>query len=587
MSSSLKRKCDNAYERGEPMMSDDEYDAMFGDDASAMQNADVKDGVVLPAWMGSLNKVRSEKSLEAFLKRMYYAEDFVVSSKLDGISALCDPLERKLYTRGNGRVGMDITRFINFINIDPIILNMDVYVRGELIMPKKTFESKYKTMFKNPRNLVAGQFSRKQMNKSILKDIYFVPYETIDSDPDRYQLAPSRQFEFLESDGLFWNTLSKSEITIESLTCILEDWEKENRYAIDGLVLTADGSYLRFDGENPKNSIAFKRETDVEQRETTVTEVEWNVSKWGVLVPTVLVKPVEISGVTISKLTGHNAKYIVDNKIGPGAKIMCVRSGDVIPYILSVVEESPYEIELPSSTWSGVNLMAEDENDTVEIKTLTNLFVGLGVKDVSLKTFEKMYEDCHLTTFPEMLNCAKRDLAGFFGDKTSEKILDRMSEVKSKPIEVSKIVGYSGVLGYGMGVRKVEKLLDDLGDISKTPSMNRVMQVEGFSDKTAEKVVENYPMMLKFLDLCVANGLQFAGKKKKNPNALKVCMTGFRDKNLEDSCIVSSSVTKDLDYLVCKDPTKDSEKKKKAEKFGIKIVSKDEFERILRHNLSI
>jgi DNA ligase (NAD+) len=583
---SLKEKCDIAYEMGEPIMTDAEYDATFGDGASSMQTDDVlKDVVPLPVWMGSLDKVRTEKSLDSFLKRLYQAPEFVVSCKLDGISALYDPVQKKLYTRGNGRMGMDITRFLKFINIDTSHMPTDrhSFVRGELIMPKKVFERKYKETFKNPRNLVAGQFSRKEMNKNILKDVYFVPYELIDSRKKSTQSLPSKQFETLSSDNFLWETILRSDVTIANLTDILEMWEKVSIFAIDGLVLAVNLPYVRSDGENPKNAVAFKRETDTIQRETTVTGVEWNVSKWGVLVPTVLVEPVEISGVTISKLTGHNAKYILDKGIGPGAKIVCVRSGDVIPYILSVVEESPHAIELPSSTWDGVNLMAEDEDDdTVEIKTLTNLFVGLGVKDVSLKTFEKMYEDCNLTTFPEMLNCTKRDLAGVFGDKTSEKILDRMYELKSKPIEVSKIVGYSGVLGYGLGVRKVEKLLEDLGDISKIPSRNRVMQVEGFSEKTAEKVVENYPMMLKFLDLCVANGLRFAGKKKKNPNALKVCMTGFRDKSLEDECISSSSVTKDCDYLVCKDKTKESGKTKRAKQLGVKIVSKDEFERILR-----
>lgn len=582
-SSSLKRKCDIAYERGEPIMTDAEYDAMFGDAASAMQNATVsKDVVELPVWMGSLDKSRSEKSLSSFLKRLDKTDSFVLSCKLDGISALYDPFKRKLYTRGNGRMGMDITRFLKYITIDYEVFRMKGYVRGELIMPKNTFNLKYKTLFKNPRNLVAGQFSRKQIDKTILEDVYFVPYELIYPD-EEIQPSPLVQLNTLRTnDLLLWDVLPRYNVSVQILTEILEVWEEESKFAIDGLVLAANLPYVRSDGENPKNAIAFKRETDVDQRETTVTVVEWNVSKWGVLVPTVHVKPVEISGVTISKLTGHNAKYILDNKIGPGAKIVCVRSGDVIPYILSVVKESPHEIELPSSTWSGVNLMVEDEADTVEIKTLTNLFVGLGVKDVSLKTFEKMYEECNLTTFPEMLNCKERDLARVFGTKTVEKILDRMYELKSKPIDIPKIVGYSGVLGHGLGVRKVEKLLDDLGDISKIPSEDRVMEVEGFSEKTAEKVVENYPMMLKFLDLCVANGLRFAGKKKKNPNALKVCMTGFRDKSLEDECILSSSVTKDCDYLVCKDKTKESGKTKKARQLGIKIVSKDEFERILR-----
>ncbi len=580
--------------------------------------------------MGSLDKKRDEKALDAWLDKTC-TDKFVVSAKLDGISALYDPEHNKLYTRGNGQTGCDISRFIKHLDLtrakvsakktlDLMLeaiperswkdVTLTAYVRGELIMANETFDLKYKKAFKNPRNLVSGQFGKKTINKDIIADIFFVPYEVIVSGMPS-QCPASEQLQ-QSSLMLPWIETQRSEMSVESLTKLLDEWTKECVFAMDGLVVTEDRMYMRNTSGNPKYSIAFKKETGTETAMTTVTEVTWDVSRWGLLKPVVHIEPVQLSGVTIQKCSGHNAKYISDNKIGPGAQIVCVRSGDVIPYIVVVVKPSD-SVTLPGSTWSGVDLQAEggEADGAIEIKTLTNIFSKLEVKHVSTKTIEKMYTDCGLNTFPKMLNCTKDDLNPVFKDKSADRIVSGMTDLKSRSVKVSVVVGAVGVLGFGLGTKRVENLFARLptlrsGDWETVPTVEDVCRVDGFAKKMAERVIQRFPMMTSFLRLCVENGLQLEGvedstvitaddaleersagalnavpdlpQPEPSERKMKICLSGFRDKELEKKYIVLPSVTKECEVLVCKSFDKKTGKMTKAEKLGVKMVLLTEFE---------
>ena len=620
-----QRIADEAYEAGNPIMSDAVYDATFGD-ASKHHELDIKTGQTtpLPLWMGSLDKKRDEKALNAWLEKTCI-DKFVISAKLDGISALYDPKHNKLYTRGNGQTGCDISRFIKHLDLNrakasakkTLDLMMDAvfertwkdtpltaFVRGELIMANEVFDRKYKNEFKNPRNLVSGQFGKKTINKDIMADIFFVPYEVIISEMSS-QCPASKQLQ--SSFMLPWIQMKRSEMSVESLTKLLDEMTKDCMFAMDGLVVTEDRMYTRNTIGNPKYSIAFKKETGTETAITTVTEVTWDVSRWGLLKPVVHIEPVHLSGVTIQKCSGHNAKYISDNKIGPGAQIVCVRSGDVIPYIVSVVKSCD-SVTLPGSTWSSVDLQAEggEADDTIEIKTLTNIFSKLEVKHVNAKTIEKMYGECGLNTFPNMLNCTKEELQPVFKDKSADRIIAGMTNLKSRSVKVSVLVGAAGVLGFGLGVKRVENLFACLptlrsGDWETVPVVDDVCRVEGFAKKMAERVVTYFPVMTSFLRLCVDNGIQLesievitaddnapngqnmpAPEERESPlnreRKMKICLSGFRDKDLEKKYNVLTTVTKECAVLVCKSFEKETGKMMKAKKLGVKMILFAEFE---------
>lgn len=512
---------DEAYAKGRPIMSDADYDATFGDESTHhLATALTKPGkkVSLPVWMGSLDKKRDAKSLEAWLKKTS-TDDFIVSAKLDGISALYDPKKNKLYTRGNGQTGCDISRFINHIkNADRVFENLasnqsgslQKYIRGELIMANDVFDLKYHD-FKNPRNLVAGQFNKKIINENIIADISFIPYELIvPCLPTQYPV-----FEQLRDNPLQWVNMDKAEINVESLTTLLNEWTKDSNFEIDGLVVMENRMYTRNLSGNPKYAIAFKKDVSTEVK-ANVIDVTWDISRWGLFKPVVIIEPVQLSGIIIHKLNGHNAKYILDNNIGPGAQILCHRSGNVIPCITSIVKPSN-NIILPSKTWKGVDLCVNPgtdlNTDAIEIKKLVNIFSKLNVEHVNLKTIEKMYRECNLNSFPKIMRCTETDLESSFKYASVQRIVVGISALKTRWVKASLIVGASGILGSGLGLKRVESLfacLDTLksGNWRTIPTVEEVMRVEGFAKVTANRVVDSFPDMISFLDMCLENGLK-------------------------------------------------------------------------------
>jgi DNA ligase (NAD+) len=596
----MQRFVNEAYENGTPVMDDDVYDATFGDSSNYHEFILDKMAVDLPTWMGSLDKKRDQKSIDSWLNKTKTV-DFIVSGKLDGISALFDSTNNKLFTRGNGQKGSDISQFMKYLNLEQakksakhvfkVLLDATTeneewsnlphicVVKGELIMPKHKFEEKYSSSFKNARNLVAGQFNRKTIdmkNINIINDIVFIPYEVVVIGAP-FQCPLFEQISC--SSSLPRTEMKRSDIKVDSLTRFYDQLSNEGEFTLDGLVITENRMYQPSYQQNPKHSIAFKKETDLETAISTVTSVVWSVSRWGLFKPVVHIEPIQISGIIVKKCNGMNAKFILEKKIGPGAQVVCVRSGDVIPNIVSVVKPS-CNVTLPDSqVWKGVNLCANniEQNDMAKIKMMTNILAKFEVKHISTKTVQKMFEECHIDSFFKFLNCTKSQLQPTFKDKTSEMIINELTKLKSKSIDIHVLVGSAGLLGCGLGAKKVVNLFTKVNwDV--VPSVEDVCKIEGFAKKTAEMVVKHFPSMISFVKLCIAHGLIVDGlvggvdqSKKK-----RICLSGFRDPKLEKKHIVLASVTKDCELLVCKSSNQTS-KMKKAEMLGVRIISLEDF----------
>jgi NAD-dependent DNA ligase len=223
----------------------------------------------------------------------------------------------------------NISHLFKYLKIPPLP-NYTVCLRGELIMSKKNFE-KYKHHYSNPRNLVAGIVNAKYPSVSP-EDIDLIVYELIEP---RYK--PSEYLKIL-SDWKFnvvpYTILKK--ISIRILNNILEYRKKNSNYEIDGIVVLQDSVHPRNTTRNPKYSFAFKGQSV--RAVVKVIEVLWKPTKDKYLIPRVRFQKTNISGVELEYATGFNAKFIKDNKIGPGARIIVARSGNVIPQIVGVIK---------------------------------------------------------------------------------------------------------------------------------------------------------------------------------------------------------------------------------------------------------
>ena len=612
----LKLELDDLYyNTGESDVSDDRYDKL----KQALQDRDPnfvppvgaklreKDNrALLPYWLGSADKVTPQEPevLDRWLAKnnninnINNSPSFVITEKLDGVSCLLSVKNNviKLFTRGDGIEGADISYLAKYFTSIPNKLPNNFSVRGELIIAKKVFKKKYKNKtvngreYKNSRNMVSGLIGGKTVREG-LSDVMFVAYEIVSSTAPKLE---DQLFTLKNNLGFFIvNHIIVNNISIPILEEILKNFKHDSLFEIDGIVITSNKPYDRNTSGNPKYMIAFKVNSEDDTVETEVTEVEWNISKWGQLKPVAVVKPVNLVGVTISRATAHNAKYVEENKLGPGSIIKITRSKDVIPYIVSIVSPSK-EPQMPDIPYNWdethVNISVEKNQNIMCVKLISDFFSKFGIKFVSEATVTKLFNN-GLDTLLKIISADKNRLLQVpeFHEKSAERIYTNIRNGLQN-IKLSTLLGASGIFGFGIGRKRVEALLLDIPDLltvyktrSKEDMINEITKVEGFSVLTATKIVNN----LKYADLFVQRIMPYISFQKNNRisnifTGHKYVMTGFRDKKLEDEITnrggkVTTTVSKNTTGLIIADKKAVSSKLEKAIELNIPVYDRQEF----------
>lgn len=345
------------------------------------------------------------------------------SLKLDGLSCAMYYRNGHMYqalTRGDGTTGIDITDKIykvvpGYIDIED--KSFTGAVRGEIIMPLDNFEefSKLHDDAKNPRNSTAGLIGAKEVLDD-LKYLNVVVYtvigiEAISEYP--FPLYPFTDYismhKWLENNFSSVVEMKVNTYTLEvnfmrDMEVLRDAWY--GKYPADGVVLTLNdikfnttpnGTYIEY------TACAFKFKA--ESKETYITGVEWNLSKTKLLVPTMLVNTVQLSGASVSRAAGCNAKMLQDKGWGVGAKVSITRSGEVIPNIEETLE--PKVPELPTRcpccdaelVWEGVHLKCPNPDcKDIQIQDLlvwcNNIAPTDGLGDtLKLKFFEQLHNN--------------------------------------------------------------------------------------------------------------------------------------------------------------------------------------------------
>ena len=554
--------------------------------------------VSLPFWLGSMDKIKPEdtRELERWLSREKNKE-YIIEDKLDGVSCLLVVKNKKLklYTRGDGIIGADISYLAQYFGTVPKNIQEDIAVRGELIMKKAVFTERYSEEYANARNMVAGRLGGKKIREG-MSDIDFVAYEIVELD---ICIDPFSQTQYLQSLGFKTvNCDIVTSITPEILSSMLLVFREKSEYEIDGIIVQPNVYKERNTSGNPCYAFAFKMRLEENSAVVEVLDVEWSISKWGVLKPRISLVPVCLGGVTISYSSGFNAKYIHSNNIGAGAVVRITRSGDVIPYITDVISraEQPAMPDV-SYVWNetGIDILAEEHSNVPEVKRIAGFFSGLGIKHVSEATVNKMYSH-GLITLADILSASKEDLALIegFGVRLAERTHDNIHNGLQN-VELSLILGASGVFGFGFGIKKIKSLLTSIPDIlviyknyTIDEMLDKVMVVEGYSKKSARKIVDN----LERANVFVENLSPYITFKRSDPisttgmfDSMKFCLSGFRSAELEKNIInrggrIVTSVSSNTSVVIVKVlDSKPSGKVNKALNLGKDVMTKEDFEK--------
>ena len=576
--------------------------------------------VKLPFWMGSLEKIKP--STNTFNKWINdFMGPYIISYKLDGISALLYKINGKvyMYTRGDGYAGTDISHCIESIGINVSKLIDGDAIRGELIMTKINFKKISDTMA-NARNAVSGIILTKKPDPKLLKLIDFVGYWVLSP-----QLLISEQLKYIEKKDFVPRSVDywiKNKITIGELSDILLKGRKEHNYEIDGLVVIDNSKFYPLEvGINPTYGFAFKQLMTDQIAESTVIDVIWQISKDKYIKPKIKIIPVELSGVEITYATANNAKFIVDNVIGPGAIVKIVRSGDVIPKIEEVIKPADLlKPKMPNIKYEWTNTKVDiiatelDENTIKKIivKKLTFFFTTLNIKFMAEGTIEKFVSNGYDDLW-KILNADKKELEKI--DGIGKTLIDKLYDSINNGLEGRKlceIMAASQIFGRGIGIKKFKLITDDypnIINIFKEKGQEHVLtlinNINGFDTKTTNKIVNNLNAFIDYLDkfvkikpnLLVEKKISIAklSKNKNEPNiesitkskldkysGKTIVFTGFRDKYIQDELeklgsIITDSVSKKTDILVAANPTENTNKIAKAKEFNVELISKDEF----------
>ena len=622
----LKKLSDNYYNSDKTLVDDNVYDDLkdllkekdpenpYLDEIGAPIKG-TKEKIKLPYEMGSLAKIKPNTGdLEKF--ELKYTGPYVISDKLDGASVQLYKDKNgtiTLYSRGNGKIGQEITHLLSFLIKDSVIKKIpnNTSVRGELIISKNNFK-KISSYMKNSRNAVAGLVNSKTIDTKIAKITQMICYSVL---YPKYK--QSEQMELLKS----WNLDVVPFITMKKLDeDYLEEYLLERKanadFEMDGLVCVDDSKPYVQTGKYPEHAFAFKMLLNDQTAVVEVVDIEWDVSMDGYVKPRVKIVPVDLSGTTITYATGFNAKFIHDNKLGPGSSIEIVRSGDVIPYILKVLKSSKSgKPSMPKFkyNWNDTQIdIIVDSSEkhvtkVIKLKLLIHFFSTMGIKYLGEGILTK-FVDIGLDSVQKILSAKKKDFNNMngVGDKMLTKIYDEINRAFQE-VDLAVFMGASHKFGRGLGVRKIEEVLELYPDIlkqkwSKQEMTEKMIQVPGFAEKTATLFADNfeefknfYDDIKKIIDISrfeksfKTNGLVESSTNSTNLtdakifNGEKIVFTGFRDQILEKIIKskggkVSTSVSSNTTIVVHSDnPDTSSSKYKKAIELNIKLMSITEF----------
>ena len=599
---------DAYYNTGTPIMTDDAFDVLEEELRRADPRHPLLESVgrpvpdnkkaTLPCWMGSMDKIKDDPAALSRWKAKYPGE-CVVSDKLDGMSALLHVknARARLYSRGDGAEGHDITHLLPHVRFVPDGL-VDATVRGEIILSKEAWARPFPGKGKDPRSTVAGVINAKKPNLDAAGLMDFVAYEWVSpTGVSPTGVSPTEQMRRLAEAGFEVVHHGTLEPTQAGLTELLTRRKDESEYQVDGLVVAHDAPHERPTSGNPKHAFAFKTMRTQEHAEVAVTRVGYKMSKDGYLKPLVHFDTVPLGGVSVSKCTGFNARFVHDNKIGPGARISVVRSGDVIPYIVAVLQPAE-EPQMPAVPYrwnaTGVDAVAcaDGSGDELRLRRVVHFFRTMGVAGMGESTVEKLFAS-GLDGVGKILHASPDQLAR--ADRVQAKSAAKLcASLRAVVVKPARVMAASNAFGRGFAEKRLESILRAhpciVSDRS-TPSVAELTRVAGIETKTAAAFLKGLPAFWNFVD---SEGLDMTSDPGTNAGTDQgtnvhmkligqtVLFTGFRDRDLEASAVahgatIASTLTKGVSVVVTKDEHTVNSKVDKARGRGVAVVTRADF----------
>lgn len=620
------------YQYSTPIMTDFEYDKLYDElekleketntilSNSPTQNVEPEaiDSLVKvehPAPMLSLSKTKSISELASFLGN----QEGLLSWKLDGLTIVLTYKDGKLssgVTRGNGIIGEVITENVKKFKNIPLTIPYKgtLVVRGEAVIKYSDFNKMNEELdddssqYKNPRNLCSGSVRQLDSKVTAKRNVNCIIFALIESEK-KFKLK-SEEFEWLKSLG--FDVVEYHKVTSNNLEeQVLYFKNKINEYDIpsDGLVLLYNdieyGKQLGTTAKYPKNAIAFKWQD--ETVETKLIDVDWLVSRTGLINPVAVFEPVELEGTIVSRASLHNVSILQGLSLGIGDTILVYKANMIIPQIadnltqsnsLTIPNKCPvcnHEARIISSNDVKYLYCMNDFCPAKLVKRLSQFTSrnAMNIEGLSDAIINKLADEGLIKTYADIYNLKryKNDIISFegFGKKSYDNLINSIE--KSRNVKLANFIFALGIPDIGLSRAKLicKNYSNDINKI-RNLTFEELSKIDGIGEIIAKEWIDtfNNEDFLKELELLLKE-VSFTDTSIDNNQPLKdliFVITGSvnnftnRDELVEYiesyGGKVVKAISNNVNYLINNDITSTSTKNTKAKELGIKIISEND-----------
>ena len=590
--------------------------------------------------MLSLDNTYNEEELRGWERRVHELSgrkdvEYVCELKLDGMSLALHYEDGHLargVTRGDGTTGEDVTLNVRTVRSVPLSISRELLkkagvpptfeVRGELLMPiaafKKLNEEREKhglATFANPRNFAAGTVRQLEPSITASRRLDYFAYMLLQNGRT-YFTRHWETLNALEKLGFKTNLHRELARNMEEVWAFIQNWEGKREslpYEIDGIVIKVDRVSLQeelgYTGKAPRWAIAYKYAA--RGAVTRINDIVPQVGRTGKLTPVAHLQPVPIGGTTVTRATLHNMDEIERLGVKIGDWVQVERGGDVIPKVVSVIEDKDHprgtrSFHMPERcpVCGGHVVRTEGEADhrcvnancPAKLRESILHFASRGVMNIEGMgdaLVNQLTENGLVKNVADIYRLTKEDLLKLerMGDKSAQNVLDEIEASKELPLE--RVI-------YGLGIRFVgertaEFLAEYFGSIDALmkASEEELQEVNEVGPRIAKSMVEFFqePRNRELVEQLRRAGLTFAGEKKERGTKLAgktFVLTGTLSRYSRDQAKkliedaggrVSGSVSKKTDYVVA--GTDAGSKLDKAKELGVAVIGEKEMEKMV------
>jgi len=559
--------------------------------------------------------------------------DYFCEYKIDGFAVSLVYEEGSFVqgaTRGNGRVGEDVTQNLKTIESIPLKLSLQgevsnqieqgieealqtkIEVRGEVYMNKEDFEvlnnkreEQGKDPYANPRNTAAGSIRQLDPELAASRPLNFLAYDLV---TNVGQERHSQEHKILEALGFKVDRGREC----EDLDCAVDFWKKtadkreELSYQIDGVVININNNTLfnklGVAGKSPRAIRALKFAP--EQATTEVKDIKVQIGRTGAITPIAVLEPVQVKGVTIARATLHNKEEMEELGVKIGDTVVVERAGDVIPKVVNVLADlrsgDEKEFHFPQKCPVCGTALVKPEDETIwrcpnpncraRRKEFLYHFVsraGFDIEGLGPQIIDQLLEEKLISNAPDIFQLEKGDLTPLekFAEKASSNLIEAIEESREIPLfrfinALSiRYVGEQTSMDLAQYFRNIDKLkkasqeeLEEIPDIG--PNVAQSIE-EWFEKERNLNLVEELKKEVEIVspekssNELKGNTFVFTGSLNsmtRSEAKKKIKLMGGE---------ASSSVSKNTDYLV--KGTNPGSKLDKAQELGVEVIDEEKF----------